>query len=183
VVEHRAERFFGEKALLDRLNGMGEAEKEALRKNASDYFAALEKAGLSDEALVRPEHGNPAWLGFVVFAAPLAFLGFLIAWPVRVFSRWVAKKTVKKAEFYTSVLIGAAAIVGSAYFAFLFTLGWLFDITWLPPLALLMPLLAWLSFFWNETLLRWNAARKAMALPERARLVAMRQKLRNLISV
>ncbi|MFN0035607.1 MAG: 1-acyl-sn-glycerol-3-phosphate acyltransferase [Saprospiraceae bacterium] len=179
IVEHRAPRFFGEKALLDRLNAMPELEKNTLREHTSAYFAALEKTGLNDEALARPEQGNAVWLFFLALAAPLAGLGFLVGWPVRALARRVADKAAKKREFYTSVLMGVTTLAGGVYLAGMLLSGLLLGKPWLVTLALMAPLLTWLSLFWKETLLRWAAAQKAKSHPQRAQLLTLRKEARN----
>jgi hypothetical protein len=177
VVEHNAGRFFGEKALLNRLNALPEEERHELRQRAGAYFRALRKAELTDEALVRPDQGSLLWLLFLVLAAPLALAGYLISWPVRALSRWVTRKAVKKAEFRTSVLSGVAIVTGPVYAALLYLCGWMTDWGWLMAAALLLPIGAWLSMYWRETLLRWSVSRRALSHVERESLLEMREGL------
>ncbi len=181
IVEYQAPRFWGEKALLDQLNKMPVAEKNLLRERSTTYFTALDKAGLKDEGLTHPEHAKQIWLLFLLTASPIAILGFLIGLPVRWLVYRIAHKAVKKREFYTSVLMGLGVLVGGLYFLGMLLTGLLTDMTWLVTLALLMPLLAWASVFWKETLLRWKAARNAKYHPNRAQLLALRKVIGNLI--
>jgi len=179
VVEHEAPRFWGEKALLDQLNKMPETEKHLLRERTTDYFTTLEKFGLKDEAITHPEHAKLEWLVLLVLAAPIALFGFMIGWPIRWLVYRVTKKSVKKKEFYTSVLMGMSVLVGGIYLAGMFITGLLTSTSWLVTLALLLPLLTWVSTFWKETLLRWKAASKARLHPERENLLSKRNAVRN----
>lgn len=180
IIEHRATRFFGEKALLDHLNSIPASTKNTLRESTTKYFSALDKAGTNDECLTHPEHANTSWILFLLLCSPLALAGFLVGWPVRALARWVAQKTVKKREFYTSILMGVAMVAGAFYFLGLLLIGLLSGASWLVSVALLMPVLVWVSMFWKETMLRWEFARKAKAHPERERLLSMRKEVWNL---
>lgn len=175
VIEHNAERFFGEKKLLNRLNTLSEKERCELSQQTGAYFSALRKAKLTDEALVRPDQSSLLWLLFLVLAAPLALAGYLVGWPVRAFCRWITHKTVKKAEFRTSVLSGVAIVTGPVYAALLYLCGWLTDRGWLMAAALLLPISVWLSMYWHETLLRWSASRRAWLHVSRKELLEMRK--------
>ncbi len=183
IVEMQATRFWEEKALIDQLNVLPEDEKNILHERVTNYFEALEKAGLEDEGLMCPEHARLEWSIFLAFSAPLALLGYGIGWPVRWLAYRIAKKPNVKPEFYTSILMGIAVFAGGIYFAVLLLAGFLLSVPWLVTLALLMPLLAWLSIFWKESLLRWRAAKKAKAHPDREYLLALRKDLGNFISL
>ena len=183
ILETQAPRFFGEKAVLDRLNELAGEPKQALREKTTAYFSTLNALGLEDEGLVHPEHANFEWLLFLVLLAPIALLGYVITWPIRWTIYTVARKKIKKAEFYTSVLMGLGVLVGGIYIAILLATGILLNISWLITLALLMPLLSWVGVFWKEQYLRWCAARKSKAHSERAYLLRLRQELANLISL
>jgi 1-acyl-sn-glycerol-3-phosphate acyltransferase len=174
IVEHQAARFFAEKKILDQLNERSASEKKELKKRVDAYQNALKNAGLDDDALLRPEWGS-AWriLGLAI-AAPVAAVGFLAGAPVRYLSRYLTKKVVKKAEFYTSVLMGLATMLGIVYVLILLCLAWLFDWSWLVMIALLLPVLVWVSIFWKESLLRWNAARKAAVHSAKNELLRLR---------
>ncbi|MDO8365381.1 MAG: 1-acyl-sn-glycerol-3-phosphate acyltransferase [Saprospiraceae bacterium] len=179
VVEFQAPRFWGEKALLDQFNTMPENEKHLLRERTSSYFSALENAKLNDEGLIHPEHASLKWLVFLLFLAPIALFGFLIGAPVRWLVYRIARKTVKKREFYTSVLMGLGVVIGGFYFIGMLVAGWLLNLSWLVTIALMLPLSAWISIYWKETLLRWKAAQKARNYPERENLLSLREAVRN----
>lgn len=179
IVEHRVPRYFGEKEVLDQLNALPEAEKIGLREKANDYFLALDEEGLTDEGLLHPEHAKWNWSLFLVLTAPIAISGFLIGWPVRYLVYSTAKRLVKKREFWTSVLMGLAVVYGGFYLLGLVVTGFLTDSPSLITFALLMPLLAWVSIFWKESLLRFRAAVKAKTCPERNKLLAMRRAIWN----
>lgn len=177
VVEHQASRFFGEKDLIDRLNMLPTEEKDSIRVQVNEYFDTLEQAGLKDEGLMHPEHASIPWTVFLVLTAPIAISGFMIGWPVRWLVYNTAARTVKKREFYTSVLMGLAVIYGGFYLLGLVVTGFLTDSPSLITFALMMPLLAWLSIFWKETLVRSKAAIKAKFHPKRAQILELRKKI------
>ena len=179
VVEHQASRYFGEKKILDQLNAMESPAKESLRQKADAYFNALEAAQLTDESLMHPEHANFAWMLFLLFTAPVAVAGFLIGWPVRLLVYGTTRKLVKKREFYTSVLMGLAVIFGGFYLLGLVITGFVLDSPAVITFALLMPILAWLSIFWKETLVRVRAALKAKNHPDREKILGLRKGIWN----
>jgi glycerol-3-phosphate O-acyltransferase/dihydroxyacetone phosphate acyltransferase len=174
IVEHQAALFWNEKAVLDALNTLPEVEKQALRERAANYFSALDQAAISDEALTHPEHAKPERFLLLLPIAPIALLGYLLGCPVYYLVYRVARKAVKKREFYTSVLMGLAVLVGGIYFGAMFFIGLLLGASWLVTLALLLPVLVWVSTFWKETMLRWQAATKAKNHPERTALLELR---------
>jgi len=178
VVEHHASLFRKEKDVLNRLNEMPESEKNALRDRVTTYFSALENAGISDEALTHPEHGKPERLLLLLPIAPIALLGYILGWPVRYLVFRVARKTVKKREFYTSVLMGMTVLIGGFYFSLMLLTGLLIGASWLVTLALLLPILAWVSVFWKETMKRWKASSRAKSHSGSAELMALRSAIR-----
>jgi biotin transporter BioY len=110
-----------------------------------------------------------------VLTAPIAISGFLIGWPVRWLVYSTAGRVVKKKEFYTSVLMGLAVVYGGFYLLGLVVTGFMTDSPGLITFALMMPLLAWLSIFWKETLVRLKAAVKAKNHTMRDQLLRMRK--------
>ncbi len=175
IVETIVPRFFGEKELINTINALPEPEKNAVRQKSEHYFSTLKEKGLNDEGLAHPEHAGFRWILLLLFTAPVALAGFLIGWPVRLLAYRITAKTVKKRAFYTSVLMGLAVILGALYFIILLILGFISNTPGLITLALLMPLLAWCSVFWKETLQRFRYAKKGLNHPERERLLALRQ--------
>ncbi len=179
IVEHQAPRFFGEKEILYELNTLPKAEKEEIRKKSNGYFEALEIAGLTDQGLVNTAHAQWQWTLFLILSAPIAILGYLIGWPVRYLVYQTAGRVVKKREFYTSVLMGLGVVYGGFYLLGLVLTGLLTDTPWLITSAILMPLLAWISIFWKEVLVRYKSARKAKLSPQRAPLLELRKGIWN----
>ena len=175
IVETIVPRFFGEKELINKINALPAPEKSTLRDHTTRYFSALENAKLKDEGLMHPEHAKADRLLFLILTAPIAISGFLIGLPVRWLVYHTAHRVVKKREFYTSVLMGLAVIYGGFYLLGLVVTGFMTNMPGLITFALLMPLLAWLSIFWKETLLRWRAALKAKIHPERENLLSLRK--------
>lgn len=178
VVEAGRAIFDREKKALHLLNTLPDDRKAALKIQANAYFDALRQFGLTDSGLQHPKYGSPGWLLILIVSALPAALGYVLGWPFRFFARTLTKKVVKKKEFVTSVLTGAAILPGIlAWFAFLLA-GFLLNMPWLMATVVLAPILAWFSFFYRDCYHRYRAARKASQHPERAALLAQRAALK-----
>ena len=166
--------FAGEKAVLDRLNALPEADKGRLREHCDRYFAALEQAGLDDEALLHPRRGGSGWgLLLLLGILPAAF-GWLSSLPIRWLTYRVAGQKVTKKEFYGSVVLGVGFLSGLLYYLlWLLGSGCTGNPRWI-ALAMLLPLLGWWSILYRELGERWWAARKARQHGQRAALLALR---------
>ncbi|MBL7808725.1 MAG: 1-acyl-sn-glycerol-3-phosphate acyltransferase [Saprospiraceae bacterium] len=177
VVEYHATPFWPEKALLDQLNTMPEEEKNTLKAHGNKYFDGLKQHGISDAALIHPEHASWTRTLLLLFLALPALLGFLIGWPIRKIAYGITRSKVKKKEFYTSALMGIVVLLGLLYFGLWMTAGLITGYSWILTLGILMPLLAWISIFWKETWAKWSMARKAASLPQRSSLQEMRNEI------
>ncbi|GAB4498640.1 MAG: hypothetical protein OHK0019_34290 [Saprospiraceae bacterium] len=175
VVEHSGDRFFAEKAVLDRLNALSDLEKNTLREKTNTYFAALEKVGLSDEALSHPKHAGSGWLTFLVAGFLPFAAGGIASWPVRWLANFTTNKLVKKREFRTSILLGVAYFGGLLYCAAMLIAGLIAGSPILISMALLLPFLSWFYLFYREILARWSAARAAAKHPRREEILALRR--------
>lgn len=175
VVEHQAASFWSEKAILNSLNELEEEQKTMLKHKANHYFSSLEQSGVSDESLIHPEHASMSKFMLLLLLSPIALLGFLISWPVRTAAHKIVKRTVKKKEFYTSVIAGVTTILGISYFGIWMIIGLAADLSWVLTLGILMPVWAWIFLFWNETRQRWMLASRALRLPNRSDLLQMRR--------
>lgn len=176
-ISRSAQRFLAEKAVLDRLNQSPEPEKNALRAQAADYFAALQQTGLRDFALRQPSLGSGSWLlFFALFFVPFA-AGWLTSLPIARLARWVAERKVKKREFFGSVMLGVGFLSGLIYYLGILVACLLTgDALWISA-GLLLPLLGWFSLIYAETWARWLAARRANRAPNRAHLLRLRAQL------
>lgn len=178
VVENGAERFLGEKKVLEALNTMPAEQKAGLSEQTETYFKALETAGFNDEAITQPKQGSWYWLIlFVLGFLPYA-LGSIMSWPIRALAQFVTKSKVRKREFRTSILLGVGTLGTFFYYIILFFVGVFLAWPILVSLAILLPLLTWFAIFWRERLLHWRAARVAMQHPAREKLMSMRQAIR-----
>jgi len=182
VVEVGNQLFLLENEVLKTLNRLPKNTKNDLKHKSTTYFEGLRQAGLTDEGLQHPAHGNGAWLLFLILTALPAALGHVVAWPVRFLARTLTAKVVKKREFVTSVLMGSATVPGVIGGAVLLFLGLFFHISWLTALVILAPLLGWFTFFYRDCLWRYTAAKKAMAHPERPSLLNMRAAIKTCLS-
>ncbi len=177
IVSFSNDRFAREKAVCDALNQLDEAEKQALQTTTSAYFEALKKAGLTDEGLQQPKFAAWHWLllfvaGFVPFA-----LGYLTSRPVVWFAAFVAEKTVKKREFYSSVFMGAGFFGGMLYYLVWFVACLISLNPWWIAFALTLPVLGWFSMIYREYRIRWVDARRALTHPDRQALLDLREKI------
>lgn len=177
VVEAGNLLFQMEHAALEHLNALPAAEKDILRQKANAYFSALDRTGLNDAGLHRPEYAQISWMLFLILAAIPAAAGYVLSWPVRYLSRSLTAKVVKKPEFVTSVLMGAAAVPGVIAWISLLLTGLILHLSWMVALVILAPILGWFAFFYRDCWWRYQASRKATVHPERSRLLEMRASL------
>ena len=178
IVVYDNRRFLAEKAVCNRINDMPLETKIQLKHQTARYFAALAENDLSDEALRQPQRG--AWHRLALFGLFLLpfLLGYLSSWPVIGLSKYVAKKTVKKREFYSSVRMGVAHLGGMLYYSLIFLASLFSWNPWCIALALALPALGWFSMFYRENWARWSAARRAIRHPKRSELLEMRSAIR-----
>jgi len=174
VVQYNHPRFGREKAVLDALNRMTADEKTALRARVSAYFDSLHEAGLEDFALKNSGRGHLGLLLYFVVMFPLFLFGYITALPVLTMSWGVTRYFVRKKEFVTSVWMGVGYLFGLLYFGL-----WLLAslISWNPwwiAVALFLPLLGWYNMHYREHFGRWWRMRRALAHPDRERLMALR---------
>jgi len=175
IVENSNNRFLGEKKVLESVNTMAKEQKVVLFEQTSNYFEVLEQAGVNDESLTQPQRGDWTWmLLFILGSIPNA-LGYILSWPVQALAQWVTKNKVKKREFRTSILLGVGAIGNLFYYIIVFSVGLFMGWPILVSTAIMLPLLTWFSFFWNERLAQWHAARAALKHPDRDKMLAMRK--------
>ncbi|MBV6438755.1 MAG: hypothetical protein DYG98_24440 [Haliscomenobacteraceae bacterium CHB4] len=174
IVEYSGNRFFGEKAVLDRLNGLATYEKSKLQEQVDAYFSAVEKAELTDAALLHPEHGSISWSLFLAAGFAPFLLGGILSWPVRRLANFATDKLVKKREFSTSITLGTAFFSGLLYCALFLIAGLVLSAPVLISLALLLPILAGFFLFYREIWARWRMARKARRHPKREELLRLR---------
>ena len=175
VVEFHNRRFRAEKAVCDRINAMQASEKNALREKTGRYFAALDAAGLRDDALLHPEWA--AWFRLPIFLAGfLPFLaGYISSYPLIRLARYVSRRKVKKREFRSSVHLGVAYVASLVFYPLYLLAGLLTGNPWWIALTLALPVLGWFSMFYRENWSRWFNARQALRHPERGKLLEMRR--------
>ncbi len=149
-------RFLAEKRAANDLNNLSENNPESFetfRRNVTDYFESLKTLGIKDKYFAIPLFEKILYLIFtIVFAVP-AIAGMILNFiPVRM-AKNIATKKVKKAEFFDSVYIGAAALLGFIYSTLLVIVciiifGWagLF-------IAIGIRFLGYLFLFWHEAAL------------------------------
>lgn len=178
VVALGKELFKQEKHVLAILNTLPESRKKDLKMQTAAYFDVLRQAGVTDAGLCHPEHGGIGWLLFLILAALPAVLGYLLAWPIRFFARSLTAKFIKKKEFVTSVLTGAAVLPGTLAGFGVILLGIVWHMPWLVGMAVLAPILGWFAFFYRDCLWRYQAARKASKYSGRIALLAQRMDLK-----
>jgi len=111
-------RFLAEKRAANDLNNLSETNIESFeifRRNVSEYFKNLKELKIKDKYFALPFIEKILYLIFTIIIAIPAFAGLVLNFiPVRI-AKNLAHKTVKKIEFFDSVYIGAAALLGFIY--------------------------------------------------------------------
>lgn len=180
-VVNNSNRFQEEKRLLNRLNEMSGEEKQALKIAADHYFQALNRAGIDDAALAHPSRAG--WMNTIqmVVTFPLYLVGILTSAPIRWVGFKITRKTVRKQEFYTSVLFGAAFIFAHLFYNFIL-IGSIISLNpWAIAIALALPLFGWFSSLYENGFRDWIGARKARRHPDRGALLSLRQHYKSLL--
>lgn len=179
VVYRNGKRFFREKILIERINGMPETEKNTLKAAAETYSNELKINGLTDESLTRPDEAAPVWWLLFIFGFIPWVAGAILRWPSAALAGYLARTKVKKAEFVTSILLGGSFIVNFFAIVILLLCGLLLGNPACIALGLLWPLLLWFSIFYRERWQLWWTARRALKqIPLRKKLLAMREEIR-----
>lgn len=164
IVERKNQRFNREKAVLDRLNTLAATEKTMVREKVNTYFAALEKAGITDGAIVNAQRwGNWMWLLFFGSMLIPFLIGFVTSWPLLWLSHKVAKKAVKKKIFFGSVVMGVAFLGGLVWYSLLLLLALCTLPLWWSLAIPVVVVLGWFSMIYREQWAQWRAARRAVA--------------------
>ncbi len=111
-------RFLAEKRAANDLNHLSESNPESFetfRNNISNYFATLDKLRIKDKYFSIPLIEKILYFLFTILFTVPALAGFLLNFiPVRL-AKNIANAKVKKVEFYDSVYMGSAAIIGIIY--------------------------------------------------------------------
>lgn len=146
-------RFLAEKRAANDLNHLSETNPESFetfRNNISNYFETLKNLKIKDKYFAIPLFEKILYLIFtIVFAVP-ALVGLLLNFiPVRM-AKNIAGAKVKKIEFYDSVYMGSAAIIGIIYSLLLIIIcigfmGWVGVF-----MGIGIRLLGYLFLFWQE---------------------------------
>ena len=146
-------RFLAEKRAANDLNHLSETNPESFetfRNNISNYFETLKNLKIKDKYFAIPLFEKILYLIFtIVFAVP-ALVGLLLNFiPVRM-AKNIAGAKVKKIEFYDSVYMGSAAIIGIIYSLLLIIICMGF-IGWIGVfMGIGIRLLGYLFLFWQE---------------------------------
>lgn len=146
-------RFLAEKRAANDLNHLSETNPESFetfRNNVSNYFETFKNLKIKDKYFAIPLFEKILYLIFtIVFAVP-ALVGLLLNFiPVRM-AKNIAGAKVKKIEFYDSVYMGSAAIIGIIYSLLLIIICMGF-IGWIGVfMGIGIRLLGYLFLFWQE---------------------------------
>lgn len=177
VYVYNATRFGREKELLNHLNDLSAAQRDALGQSAENYFNALQEADLEDSVLVNPQWGSWWWLVFFGLGFALWLIGYVSSWPLVRLCQYIADTKVRKREFYSSVRMGAGLLFGTPYYLILI-LACLFtgQPIWI-ALGLSLLLLGWFAQFYMDMWKRWSATRRAANHPQRAALLRIRSEI------
>jgi glycerol-3-phosphate O-acyltransferase / dihydroxyacetone phosphate acyltransferase len=176
-VTYKNTRFFEEKALLDAFNQLETTQKENLEQESLAYFEALNKAGLQDEALMRPAAAAFSQKAGLLLTALPALFGYISVWPLYKFAQRFTASKIKKPEFKTSVYIGVAGLLGHVYLLIFLLVAFLVGNPYAIAAAILLPLFWWFAFIWRDWWRISRAASKALHHPQRAELLALRKRI------
>ncbi len=111
-------RFLAEKRAANDLNNLSENKPEGFeifRSKITDYFENLKKLNIKDKYFASPLIEKILYLLFTIVAAIPALTGMVLNFIPVIMAKNMADKKVKKIEFYDSVYIGAAALIGFIY--------------------------------------------------------------------
>lgn len=146
-------RFLAEKRAANDLNHLSETNPESFetfRNNISNYFETLKNLKIKDKYFAIPVFEKILYLIFTIVFAVTALVGLLLNFiPVRM-AKNIAGAKVKKIEFYDSVYMGSAAIIGIIYSLLLIIIcigfmGWVGVF-----MGIGIRLLGYLFLFWQE---------------------------------
>jgi glycerol-3-phosphate O-acyltransferase / dihydroxyacetone phosphate acyltransferase len=178
VVQYHNRRFVAEKQVLDNLNTLQELEKANLRERSTQYFNALQQAGLDDNGLANPQWADARNSFMLLLLFPFFAAGYITSYPIRWFATYTAKRRVKKREFYTSALAAAGHLSGLTYYILLLIIALCIQEPIAIATALALPGLAWVSLLYLDTWKRWRDAWTASRHPQRNTLMALRTKVK-----
>jgi glycerol-3-phosphate O-acyltransferase/dihydroxyacetone phosphate acyltransferase len=149
-------RFLAEKRAANDLNALSDTNHEGFetfRRSVTDYFENLKKLNIKDKYFALPIIEKILYLLFTIALLIPSICGLLLnIIPIRL-ARNIARKKVRKIEFYDSVYSGASAIIGFFYSLILLIIccslfGWIGIL-----LTIGIRLLGYLYLFWQEAAL------------------------------
>jgi hypothetical protein len=126
---------------------------ETFRRTITDYFESLKKSGVKDKYFAIPLFEKILYLLFTIVLAIPSLVGAILNFiPMRI-AKNTATKKVKKMEFFDSVYIGSAALLGFIYSILLWIIcssifGWVGIF-----IAIGIRLLGYLFLYWQEAAL------------------------------
>ena len=162
---------------VETINKMSASEKEAFEITIDDYQKELNQLGLKDVGIAQSENYNfvnslLVILGFIPFV-----IGVFINGLPLLIARNFANKKVKKIEFHSSVRFGVGLVGYMIYWLIFFVIALISGNNNFLISVLVAPFLGFFSLFYDEILLKWNAARKFQNLPkERKDLLIKKRK-------
>jgi glycerol-3-phosphate O-acyltransferase / dihydroxyacetone phosphate acyltransferase len=166
--------FRGEKAVLDRLNALDSATKQALKGGAESYFNVLKKNNITDGGLMNPSWMRPVRTLWLI----LGFLPFVWGWlghkPLEILAGWVTNNKIKKREFKSSIYLGIEHFGGLFWYFLWIIVGFVsMKPLWI-ALALLLPICGAWSLVYRDMAREWIEAWRAKRHPQREALLRQR---------
>ncbi|MCB9252549.1 MAG: 1-acyl-sn-glycerol-3-phosphate acyltransferase [Flavobacteriales bacterium] len=116
-------RFLVEKRAANDLNELHQKDPqrfEQFKSKVYDYFKMLDQLKINEKIFSIPVYEIILYFIFVIILSIPALFGLILNFPPVVLSKKIAKKMVKRIEFYDSVNIGAGTILAFLYFSLLF---------------------------------------------------------------
>lgn len=158
IVKRDAERLKKEIQIAEQINQLPAENKSTLKQFTTDYFDQLQQQDLSDKAFFISKRW---WrLPFLIFGLPLFIIGTLFNFPPIKMADQIAKKNVKKIQYYIPVVWAISNFGYFLYWQLLLLLTYFF----LPQiwiwLTLSLPLLGYFSIIYKEQLEQWKELQK-----------------------
>ncbi len=189
-----AHDFLVLKELTEKVNLASEKTPELVgefRSESASYFEELHKNGLRDW-LVDPERNkNVNWLNvsfrilLIVIGFPLYLAGLIGNYLPMVLTHRITKKSIKHAEFYSSIAIGVGMVVFWLNYLFFFFLIYALSpsVLWPVSICFLLAMCAWFSLYYHPFLVKTRGMIRTLKNPSLVtKLSLKREKLLSLIN-
>lgn len=169
-----------EQRLSDYINTMPTTEKEQAKQATSTYFQQLAQNNVSDLAIKKET--SPYWMILYILGAIPIFVGFLLNFFPALVGLTIAKKKVKKIQYFVPVAWGISSVLHLICVILLFfiaiillpTTKWL--LIFFPIIIQIILMLGYLSIVYYESWQTWRTIRKGRQLHHSTKAVLETQR-------